>query len=205
MARNPRESPSLRPASVAIHNDGDMQSRLRHTLQRKAIYRTLFTLHCKVTSQNFLCPQWVQIAQQTRPRLVFRQVGCVFYHLLQGGEVLEVAFAAVGSDSAHGLRPVPVMPFQDLNQLCLLQSAQVPAEITVGKRAHLLQIVERQRIGVSDERGQYAQASALMDDAIESFVSEAPFAGRRFRLHCRPPSPQRKEPTPPAIARRQMG
>jgi hypothetical protein len=42
----------------------------------------------------------------------------------------------------------------------------MPAEIAIGKRAQLLQIVEDQTFGIGDQRGKHAKAGAFMDHSI---------------------------------------
>jgi hypothetical protein len=52
----------------------------------------------------------------------------------------------------------------------------MPAQIAICQGTQLLKIVEDQTFGISDQRGKYAKASALVDHSIQAFIGEATFA-----------------------------
>ena len=65
----------------------------------------------------------------------------------------------------------------DLDDAIVLQHLEVPAQVTVGQPAELLQIAERQTLGIGDQRRQYAEPRLLVDDTIEPLVGEAAVRG----------------------------
>src|ERR1700733_5923174 len=54
-------------------------------------------------------------------------------------------------------------------------------QVAVRQRAIPLQLAERQTLGVSDERGEHAEAGALVNHAIKAVISKAR-SGRRSGL-----------------------
>src|SRR5208282_2459151 len=85
------------------------------------------TLHCKVTAQKNLGPRWRQSVYQSARGPFFGSSRRVPNHLLQRGEILEVARTARRRDSADRQRAVAVMLLHDLNHLSLFQHAQMTA------------------------------------------------------------------------------
>jgi hypothetical protein len=64
------------------------------------------------------------------------------------------------------LRTVVIVPFGDGHEPRLFQHLQVAIQVAVRKRAIFLQLAERETLCMGDERGEQAQARALVDDPI---------------------------------------
>src|ERR1700679_2264671 len=84
--------------------------------------------------------------------------GRIQQHLLEHGEIVDVAPASQYGNAAKGQQAVVLDAFRDRDELCLLEYLQMPVEISVRQRAELLQIAERQSFRMSNEGGEHAQA-----------------------------------------------
>lgn len=80
------------------------------------------------------------------------------------------------------------MSFFDFDYLLRFKDMEVPAQIAIGQRAKLLEIIEEETLRMGDERCKNAETGALMNDSVEAFVGETTFARRSFSLHVRPPA-----------------
>src|SRR5215467_9722543 len=109
--------------------------------------------------------------------------------LLKRRQVIQVTFSPRGRDATDGEGPLLVMALDDLDEASVLQYTEVAAQISIGERAELLEIVEGQSLGVGDQRGQYAQPRPLMDHTVQAFVGEPTLGGRILSLHCEPRLP----------------
>jgi len=112
-------------------------------------------------------------------KLVSCSLSGVLDDLFECEQVVEVAFAAGGGDAADGLGAGAVVFLEEFDHLFGLEDGEVAAEVAVRERAELFEFVEEQAFGIGDERGEHAEAGALVDDAVESFVGEAAFGGRK--------------------------
>src|SRR5262249_40606768 len=87
-------------------------------------------------------------------------------------EILQITRPPLRGDPAHGLRAVVIVALGDRDQRGFLEHLQVPAEIAVGERAHLLEVAERQALGMGNERGEYGEARTFMDQGVEAVIGE---------------------------------
>jgi len=106
--------------------------------------------------------------------------------LLERGQILQVTFAAIRGNAADGERAILVMPLDDLDEAGILEDSKVAAQISIGERAELLEIVEGQSLGIGDQRRQHTQARVLMDHTVQAFVGEPALRGRTLSLHGEP-------------------
>jgi hypothetical protein len=136
----------------------------------------LFTLQRKVVEQIFLGARWLEVREHDCVGGVWLgAIGGVTNDLFEGCEVFEVAFSSGSADAADGLGPIAIVAANYLNHFGFLKNAEVAAEIAVSEGAELLEIVKWEAFRVGDERSQHTQASALVDDAVKTFVCETAF------------------------------
>src|SRR5665213_2493305 len=164
---------------------------------------TFLTLRCKAVGQIFLGLRRRE-ADQLERRFVTGSLCGVAHHLLQGGQIFQIALAPGRRHTAQRLRTVMILPSQNLHHLGVLQHAQVPAQVAVGQCAKLLQIDKRQTFGVRDQRRENAEPRALVNHAVQPFVCEAAFDWPGFRFHRRLPLhsllQRRNKESPPPVA-----
>lgn len=94
--------------------------------------------------------------------------------LLKFFKVGEKALAPYGGEPAEGMGPVVAEAFPDLDDACVVEYLQMPAEVAVGQGTEFFQIVEQQAFGVSEKGSQDAEASLFMEQPIEAVISESP-------------------------------
>src|ERR1700722_20175556 len=132
--------------------------------------------------------------------------GGVQQHLLENREILDVAPATQSRDAARRVRPVVLQAFRNRDQLGRFKPLQMPIEVAVGERAQLFEIAEQQAFRMSDERGEHAQAGALVNDAIQAVVRESgPGAFLGGALIQEVPRSRTEARPRPATVRRQTG
>src|SRR4051812_36614008 len=130
--------------------------------------------------------------------------GSIEHNLLQGFEVFNESFATRRGDTAYGLGTIAVLPFEDFDHPGFFEHLEMAAQVAVSERAQLLQVDEGQSLRISDKRGEYAEARALVNDAIEAFVGKASFAAALFdgwslRFHRHLPASGEAELPPPGV------
>src|SRR5215831_8536384 len=97
----------------------------------------------KYAVKIFLSSRRSQTIEQTGDSSIcFAGDSSVAHYLLQRLEVFEIALAARCSNAADRLRAVAVIAANNLHHACLFKNAEVAAEVSIRKRAKLLEIVE---------------------------------------------------------------
>ena len=71
---------------------------------------------------------------------------------------------------------VAIVAANDFDHFGFFKNTEMAAEIAVGERAELLEVVEGQAFGIGDERRENAEPRALVNDTVEAFVGETSFA-----------------------------
>ena len=94
------------------------------------------------------------------------------HDLFQHADVLGEPSPTAGRQAIHGLWSWSCRALPDVYQTRLTQNVQVPAEISVGERAHCFQIVEKQPLGIGRQRGQNAQARLFVHNTVEAGDSD---------------------------------
>ena len=110
-------------------------------------------------------------------------IGGIAHDLFEYGEVIQIALPAGCSDAADGLRAVAIVSADDLDHFGSFENTEVPAQVAIGKRAELFEVIECQAFGIGDERGEHTETRSLMNNAVEAFVSEAAFSTGGFSFH----------------------
>ena len=85
-------------------------------------------------------------------------------------QIFQVPLATRGRNAADRQRPIAIMSPGNLHHRRLFQHAEMPAEITIRKRAKLLEIVESDALRIRNKLSKHAETRAFVDDAIEPFV-----------------------------------
>ena len=133
--REPRQAAARRPASVAVHDDADMQ---------QSAFSSESTLHCKVSWQKKGARSGAAgcaagpTAASSLPAALAASRTSLFEHR----EIVEEAAAAGLVRRQTGVRAVALVALGDFDQPGLLQHLQMTAEIAVGQAAELLEIGE---------------------------------------------------------------
>src|SRR6266849_267681 len=128
-------------------------------------------------------PRRRQAVYQARRGPFFRHFCRIPNHLLESGQIFNVARTSGSRDSADSLRTVAVIFLHGLDHFPLLQNAQMPVQIAVRESTKLFELAERQSFRVRDQRRQHTEARALVNHAIQAFIGEAPFAARSLSFH----------------------
>src|SRR6266496_3734574 len=179
---NPQTTISFKPMDRDLIvngrlNDNPATSFISIPPLRKVLY-TAKHIHKKT-----LYSRWHHPAYQPQSRLVFADFGGIANDLLERRQIFDIASTPGRGNSADGERTIALVSFDDFDHLSFFQHAQVAAQIAVGKRAQLFEIVKSQALRIRNQGREYAEAGALVDHSIQPLVSKTPFARRGLRFH----------------------
>ena len=134
-------------------------------------------MQCKVNTQKILGAHGRQAADETWRSFFLRAFCGVFDHLLQRGEIFEIAAATGWRDAADGLRAVAVVAFHHLDQKGFLKYLQVAADEAKNQEAMAETIENNVRKLIIDEQPinpkYYEKMSELLDALIAQRKQEA--------------------------------
>lgn len=97
-------------------------------------------------------------------------------------DVLQQSLTPQIGEAAQRLRTLVLNPLPDFHQPGLLQRLQMPAQISVGQRAEILQVAKEQTAGMRRQRRQNPEPGLFVDRTIEAIVGITPRLVRDRRL-----------------------